>query len=1078
MTAKPSTFSTSPAADQSLSDWVAHQLAPSAQVQMRLRGNVLHVLSETPQPLHQSGAIARLVDALIAHPLGAAAITAVYPQAYQLYIYSRQVGKSQPDWTAPIYLNRLERHQAQLHHQAGASLKLAEAAQASQTDTAETAAFSSVVDDATTAIVLSHLSLAKQGDADAIAWYLSEVLSTLDVGVWVSVRAASRRVALQCEAVSVEVDPTAETPPAVDEEEVSVQRLWVWCEATYSPDPLLIAEPVTERLRQLALTQFKDAVIVIQVHGEDTPDWSLRIDLTPATEMLREWSRWGDEGAIARLLENAVGDHHATVTIERKDESLHAIVGSTLTGEPPVIPAENEIMSAISPLMEDLAPQGVHRLMVYGQASETDTPEWVRCLNLPALEHEALAIDPTTLAQQGDLAALAYLLTRLLNPDLDAQLATGGIRVQVLRRDQLLHVMTDAPICPTRRQVVPQVLDFLDFLHLTYIAGVRLYGRRAGQQRPAWSFGKDFQVRPEIVPKAEPIFAVSDRYVGDLLSHSDEAAVAAEAATSPISGKIYTAWQQGRDRVRQFLCDTQLVVPQQELSHLPPNAADGNRQDVVKIGLVWAAVGLLLALQADWIFGQIINPGMVQGALEAATAAESEQPEEAPLVTTSTSTPSATSAEPWARDDWETLDDESLTTDTLADEATAMDDADAIFNDEELIASPTRSLAATSDLLTHSPYPSFRSQQMDEKLALYHQRLEGSGPPDVLIIGSSRALRGVDPAALRRELMALGYGDLSVFNFGVNGATAQVVDLTIRRALKPHQLPRIIIWADGARAFNSGRTDVTYNAIAASEGFQELGRRNPDGVTAETAEEDEEAVAATEAAAPLPLGEALRNSYQALDETLSNQLGQRSAIYADRDELKAFVRDRLLTPLVAPVALVPNDGKAAQTTSDMPIPEGSEIDFDGFLALDVRFNPATYYQLYARVAGAYDSDYEDFGLDGEQTAAFEQLLNYTQQQSIPVIFVNTPLTDEYLDGYRSDAETDFQRLMLQYSATEENFIFRDLGQLWTSRYDYFSDPSHLNRYGAYQVSLRLAQDPMISWPRALDLSAAPSDETP
>jgi hypothetical protein len=66
----------------------------------------------------------------------------------------------------------------------------------------------------------------------------------------------------------------------------------------------------------------------------------------------------------------------------------------------------------------------------------------------------------------------------------------------------------------------------------------------------------------------------------------------------------------------------------------------------------------------------------------------------------------------------------------------------------------------------------------------------------------------------------------------------------------------------------------------------------------------------------------------------------------------------------------------------------------------------------------------------------------------------------------------FSCLMLRYSATESDFIFRDLGQVWTNRYDYFSDPSHLNRYGAYQVSLRLAQDPMIPWPRALDLSAA------
>ncbi len=1066
MTAKPFTIHPAPA-DQSLNDWITQQLAPNARVQMRLRGNVLHVLTETPHSLHQSGAITRLVDALVNHPRGAEVITAVYPQAYQIYIYSRRFGQAQPDWTAPIYLNRLERHQTQLQQQAGASLKIADAVQGSDSYQASSLETNGCAPgDSTTAIVLSHLSLAKQGDPDAIAWYLSEVLSSLDVGVWVSVRAASRPVSrhhVTSEAEAEATDSVSETNAAKEES----QRLWVWCEAAYSPDPLLIAEPVTERLRQLSLTHFKDAAIVIQVHGEETPDWSLRIDLTPAAEMLRDWARWGDEGAIARLLNEVISDHHAAVTVERKDESLHCIVRSILEAEPPVIPDETDLMAAIAPLLEELAPQGIHRLMVYGQAPAADTPEWVRCLNLPALEHPDLAPAPTELAQQGDLAALAYLLTRLLNPDLDAQLATGGIRIQTLRRDQLLHIMADAPICPTRRHVVPQVLDFLECINLAEVKGIRLYGRRAGQQRPAWSFGKDFQARPELVPKSEPMFAVSDRYVGDLLSRPDAEAIAPNDGLRANVGAIQTAWHHGLDQVRQFLYDTQLVVPQRELVRTPPTISTEDSQDAVKIGLVWAAVGLLLALQVDWIFGQLVNPGAVNGALEAATAAESD--ETGAVTTVASDTPTDT----WERRDW--AEDE-----LLAETAGAgVGNTDAVFNDEELIASPDRSLASTPDLLDHSPYPSFQSQQMNEKLALYHQRLAESGPPDVLIIGSSRALRGVDPAALQRELAALGQGELSIFNFGINGATAQVVDLIIRRALKPDQLPRIIIWADGARAFNSGRTDITFNAIAASEGYRELSRRNREVATMSSDEDlPDEPIAAVEDE-PQPIGAALRASYQALDQTLSEQLGQRSAIYEERDELKAFVRDRLLTPLMAPVALSNDATTAGQNTSDMAIPEGSQIDFDGFLALDVRFNPATYYQLYARVAGAYDSDYEDFGLQGDQTAAFDDLLDYTQQQDIPVIFVNTPLTDEYLDGYRSNAEEEFQRLMLQYSATEADFIFRDLGQVWTGRYDYFSDPSHLNRYGAYQVSLRLAQDPMIPWPRALDLSAAnPGRPTP
>ena len=53
--------------------------------------------------------------------------------------------------------------------------------------------------------------------------------------------------------------------------------------------------------------------------------------------------------------------------------------------------------------------------------------------------------------------------------------------------------------------------------------------------------------------------------------------------------------------------------------------------------------------------------------------------------------------------------------------------------------------------------------------------------------------------------------------------------------------------------------------------------------------------------------------------------------------------------------------------------------------------------------------------------------------------------------------------MLHLTNQEPGLLFRDLGQLWPKRHDYFSDPSHLNRFGAYQLSNRLAQDPIIPW---------------
>ena len=45
-------------------------------------------------------------------------------------------------------------------------------------------------------------------------------------------------------------------------------------------------------------------------------------------------------------------------------------------------------------------------------------------------------------------------------------------------------------------------------------------------------------------------------------------------------------------------------------------------------------------------------------------------------------------------------------------------------------------------------YPSFNSQLLDQQLILYSIHLFLSGPPDVLIVGSSRAIQGVDPETL------------------------------------------------------------------------------------------------------------------------------------------------------------------------------------------------------------------------------------------------------------------------------------------------------------------------------------------
>lgn len=295
-------------------------------------------------------------------------------------------------------------------------------------------------------------------------------------------------------------------------------------------------------------------------------------------------------------------------------------------------------------------------------------------------------------------------------------------------------------------------------------------------------------------------------------------------------------------------------------------------------------------------------------------------------------------------------------------------------------------------------YPTFNSPLLDEKWVLYLSYLEAIGTPDVLIVGSSRAAQGVDPKELQYALASQGYGGLRIFNFGIHGATAQVVNWQLQELLKGKQLPRLILWVDGSRAFNNGRVDRTFEAIVTSPGHRRLG------------------------ASTLPP-----------------------------------------TKEIDPEAAVE---RQLATLDGIPIPLSvSAIDANGFIPVADRFDPDTYYQQYPYVPGEYDGDYQNFDLSGVQTQAMESLLLFARSRQIPVVFVNLPLTSDYLDPVRQSYEGEFRRHMQQIAPTA-GFLWRDLTGRGLDRNEYFADPSHLNATGAAAVARQLANDSAIPWPRA------------
>jgi hypothetical protein len=323
---------------------------------------------------------------------------------------------------------------------------------------------------------------------------------------------------------------------------------------------------------------------------------------------------------------------------------------------------------------------------------------------------------------------------------------------------------------------------------------------------------------------------------------------------------------------------------------------------------------------------------------------------------------------------------------------------------------------------------SYGNTLFDEKVAAYQELCATTGAPEVLIVGSSRAMRGIDPQVLEQELADRGYAKARVYNFGINGATARVVDLLLRRLLQPQQLPKLVIWADGARAFNDGRSDRTYATIADSRGFQQL--PGSEGV----------AIAKSQ---PFII-----NGYATVDSFLNNTLAKASLAYGQRDRLQKKL------PSLLPHLL-------GQHAPDEVV-EADVINPAGFLSLGAEFEPSTYYRKYLKVAGDSDNDYANFNLVGSQDMATRQTVEFLQRQQIPLIFVNVPLSDRYLDEIRQKYELSFKQYM-QTLASTGKLQFVDLVGLWMQEYSFYSDPSHLNRTGAQQVSTYLARNASIDW---------------
>jgi lysophospholipase L1-like esterase len=349
--------------------------------------------------------------------------------------------------------------------------------------------------------------------------------------------------------------------------------------------------------------------------------------------------------------------------------------------------------------------------------------------------------------------------------------------------------------------------------------------------------------------------------------------------------------------------------------------------------------------------------------------------------------------------------------------------------------------SGVSPAITEAEQLDFNNTLLAQKINQYRQLCRTQGAPDILIVGSSRALRGVNPQVLRQDLARKGYPAAKVYNLGINGATAQVVDGILRQVLTPQQLPKLVIWVDGARAFNSGRSDRTYETIALSRSYRQLSlEKNPHKSL-------------------IQAQSSVKNLAQALDTSVDRSLLLLSGSYQNRDQVGGWLQTH--APRIPIERLSESTSPAA--VADLPLSiKDSDVNREGFLSLDLRFDPTTYYQKYLKVTGDSDGDYANFQLTGNQDRATQEIAELLQSRKIPLVFVNAPLSDIYLDRFRRERESEFRQYMHDLEDNRQ-LVFVDLANSIPNQHHLFSDPSHLNNLGADALSRSIAQSEIVPW---------------
>jgi hypothetical protein len=550
------------------------------------------------------------------------------------------------------------------------------------------------------------------------------------------------------------------------------------------------------------------------------------------------------------------------------------------------------------------------------------------------------------------------------------------VKLKLLLQNHCLNLLCETRAAKLQAEMALPILDALRNLKAAeYFQSVTVSNRTIGQKKPNWSFEIDLLAIGSPVSEAEnnSIFDDLSLQIDEIIEESPDLDLATQEH-----------WWTNYQKLAHDLSDRLMVIlqPVIQLEWLGKKNTHATGEPIsLPIGLISLAIGLGTTFTIDRLLSYQTQANL------------------APAPTTT-----ITNSEP------------------------------------NYLASGLASGKSAKDIakIEDKPSPNFNIAALNEKLVLIDWHItQKQRSPDVMIVGSSRALRGIEPSALEQALAKKGYKNISAFNFGIDGATAQVVNIQITQILERPQLPKMIIWADGLRAFNSKRSDITYDEITASVGYKQIQEKLKNQGNAPIAQ----------------------NFTTPLADSSSNPITQAIAQVFSTSNQRQEVRNSVIKNFDRNTQALSNSESLIAANA----PKTANIlDPKGFVSFDVTFDPNTYFQKYPQVPGDYDLDYRNFETNGSQFDAFNNVVEFCQRNNIQLVVLNMPLHETYLDAIRQTYEATFNTRMEEL-AKREGFVYLNLASSLATQSALFSDPSHLNKQGAIAIAQAIAQNPKIPW---------------